>query len=80
MPSLFPESDDQLPKLHLSAKLGKPSGSVCTYESVDTIYAGRHIGVLHTCRKYCIVTGVGCALTCRRLSVITKFEDELRSY
>jgi len=26
------KSDDQFPKLHLSAKLGKLSGSVCTYE------------------------------------------------
>ncbi len=25
------ESDDQFPKLHYSAKLGKTSGSVCTY-------------------------------------------------
>ena len=46
--AMFPEwygSDDQFPKLHLSAKLGKPSGSVCMCESISAKYAGRQLGV-----------------------------------
>ncbi len=39
------ESHDQFPKLHLSAKLGELSGSVCTYKRATVESAGRHVGV-----------------------------------
>jgi len=53
------KSDDQFPKLHLSAKLGKLSGSVCTYERVNAKYVGRHVWVSYACRKCRITTGAG---------------------
>jgi len=41
-------SDDQFPKLHSSAKLGKLSGSVCTQRvSLQKLLAGMHkLGML----------------------------------
>ena len=35
-------SEDQLPKLYLSAKLGKLSGSVCTYARVNAKHVGKY--------------------------------------
>ena len=40
------------PKLHLSAKLGKPLGSVCMYESISAKHASRQLGVLYARQKH----------------------------
>ena len=67
------DPDEQFPKLHLSAKLGKLSGSVCM--PVQNMLAGNWVSCMHVETSNCNMAG--CVLRYRRLSAVKNSEAEL---